>query len=93
LTGQQWQCLTNRTTTPPTSTPRSRHGAALVEADVACFQAGTGIATEHGKVMVEAIRVGDKVRVLLGDGLAPVIWVGRREVVLPPSRNVPFARS
>jgi hypothetical protein len=23
---------------------------------------------------------GDKVRVLLGDGLAPVIWVGRREV-------------
>jgi hypothetical protein len=31
-------------------------------------------------VAVETIRVGDKVRVLLGEGLAEVIWVGRREV-------------
>jgi hypothetical protein len=46
---------------------------------VQCFAAGTQISTERGEIAVEAIRVGDKVRVVLGDGLAPVIWVGRRE--------------
>jgi len=50
-----------------------------------CFVAGTRISTDCGEVKVEAIRIGDKVRVLLGDGpegdgVAPVIWVGRREV-------------
>jgi T5SS/PEP-CTERM-associated repeat protein len=45
-----------------------------------CFAAGTRIATERGEVAVEAIGVGEKVRVLLGDGPAEVIWVGRREV-------------
>ena len=48
--------------------------------EVACFATGTRIATEHGEVAVETIREGDKVRALLGDRLAPVIWVGRREV-------------
>jgi len=47
---------------------------------VPCFAAGTRISTERGEVAVEAIRVGELVRVLLGDGLAEVIWVGRREV-------------
>jgi T5SS/PEP-CTERM-associated repeat protein len=48
--------------------------------EVACFATGTRIATEHAEVAVETIREGDKVRALLGDRLAPVIWVGRREV-------------
>ena len=62
---------------------------------VPCFAAGTRISTARGEVAVEAIEVGEKVRVLLGGGLgsdalrgdrpigdrwAPVIWVGRREV-------------
>jgi hypothetical protein len=54
--------------------------AAAQIAAAPCFAAGTRIATEHGEMAVEAIRVGERVRVLLGDGLAPVIWVGRREV-------------
>jgi autotransporter passenger strand-loop-strand repeat protein/T5SS/PEP-CTERM-associated repeat protein len=53
--------------------------------EVQCFVAGTRIRTDRGEVAVEAIGVGDKVCVLLGDGpagdgVAPVIWVGRREV-------------
>jgi T5SS/PEP-CTERM-associated repeat protein len=47
---------------------------------VPCFAAGTRISTERGEVAVEAIEVGDRVRVLLGDGFSEVIWVGRREV-------------
>jgi hypothetical protein len=47
---------------------------------VQCFAAGTRIATERGEVAVEAIQVGERVRVLLGGGLAPVIWVGQRGV-------------
>jgi fibronectin-binding autotransporter adhesin len=45
-----------------------------------CFAAGTRITTEHGDVAIETIGVGEWVRVLLHDRLAPVIWVGRREV-------------
>ena len=51
-----------------------------------CFAAGTRIATARGEVAVEAIEVGERVRVLLGGGpdgaaaVAEVIWVGRREV-------------
>jgi hypothetical protein len=50
---------------------------------VPCFAAGTRISTARGEVAVEAIGVGERVRVLLGggtNGLAEVIWVGRREV-------------
>jgi hypothetical protein len=87
---------------------------AIVE--VACFAAGTQIATARGEVAVEAIRVGDLVRTVLGgsaavlgdvapgeaalggtvrlppgEALAPVIWVGRRELDCarhPQPRNV-----
>jgi T5SS/PEP-CTERM-associated repeat protein len=53
---------------------------AIVLEGAPCFATGTRIATERDEVAVEAIRVGDQVRVLLGDGFSEVIWVGRREV-------------
>ena len=61
---------------------------ALVDQVVPCFAAGTRIATARGAVAVEAIGVGERVRVVLGgtaegpagEAFAPVIWVGRRQV-------------
>ena len=52
----------------------------LVDQVLPCFAAGTRIATERGEVAVEDLRAGDRLRVLLGDELAPVIWVGQRQV-------------
>jgi hypothetical protein len=47
---------------------------------VQCFAAGTRIATAHGEVAVEHLRVGDAVRTVLGVPAAPIMWIGRREV-------------
>src|SRR5208282_6417730 len=47
-------------------------------ASVACFAAGTHIATAAGEIAVEDLRVGDRVRVVLGRGTQEVIWVGQR---------------
>ncbi len=44
----------------------------------ACFAQGTRIRTEHGEIAIEALSVGT--RVATGDGVAPVIWIGRRHV-------------
>ncbi len=46
---------------------------------VACFAAGTRIATLDGDVAVEALRPGDVVRAHFA-GTAPVVWVGHRYV-------------
>jgi hypothetical protein len=45
---------------------------------LACFAAGTGIATAHGRVLVEQLAVGDVV--LTETGAAPVVWLGHRRV-------------
>lgn len=46
---------------------------------VACFAAGTRIATTAGEVAVEALRVGDRVESAFG-GTVPVVWLGWRRV-------------
>ena len=46
-----------------------------------CFATGTRIATASGPVPVEALRVGDRLHTLSGR-LAPVVWIGHREVDL-----------
>ena len=47
--------------------------------DLACFAAGTRLATERGEVAVENLRAGDSVLSARGV-LVPVIWAGHREV-------------
>lgn len=47
---------------------------------MACFAAGTGIATTRGFAPVEAIHRGDRVCTVLDGDTAEVIWVGYRKV-------------
>jgi collagen type I/II/III/V/XI/XXIV/XXVII alpha len=60
-------------TTNPTT------GDAAIET-IACFAAGTRIATARGEVAVEVLRVGDLVQTLLGEDQTPIIWIGHRQV-------------
>ena len=50
-----------------------------VRADVPCFAAGTRLLTDRGAVAVEALGVGDCLRLADG-GTAPIIWIGRRPI-------------
>jgi T5SS/PEP-CTERM-associated repeat protein len=55
-----------------------------------CYASGTRIATEFGEVMVDDLRVGDRVLCLM-QGTAPIVWTGRRHVDLrhhPEPRKV-----
>ncbi len=47
---------------------------------VACFLAGTSIATGRGQVAVEALVIGDEVRTRTGC-LCPIKWIGHRRIV------------
>lgn len=58
----------------------STGGNSFVELQPACFAAGTRIATDRGEIAVEALAVGDQVRALLDNALAPIIWIGRRTI-------------
>jgi hypothetical protein len=50
------------------------------ELTLQCYRRGTRILTERGERAVEALQVGDRIRTMLDGSLAPIIWLGRREV-------------
>lgn len=50
-------------------------------AGVACFAAGTRIATEEGETPVQLLQIGHRVRSVLRGGIAPIVWIGHRQVV------------
>ena len=47
---------------------------------IACFVAGTRIATESGEVEVQSLRVGDRVRAVLTGRWETVAWIGHRVI-------------
>ena len=64
----------------PTSTGQTAI-AALADASLACFAAGTHIRTPTGERLVETLQAGDSVSLLSGE-TAMVQWVGHRRVDL-----------
>ena len=46
---------------------------------ITCFTIGTMIISEHGKVAIETLQVGDRVWTL-DNGLQPIAWIGRATV-------------
>jgi len=53
-------------------------GIATVE--IGCFVQGTRIETKRGMVAVENLAEGDLIPTVLGQRLAPIVWLGRRHV-------------
>ena len=47
---------------------------------IACFVAGTRLATESGEVAVQSLRVGDRVRAVLTGRWETVEWIGHRVI-------------
>jgi autotransporter passenger strand-loop-strand repeat protein len=60
--------------------PDTYSGTLVTEEAVPCFLPGTLILTDRGEIAVEALLVGDLVQTVLGGTLAPITWLGRREV-------------
>ncbi len=52
-----------------------------------CYAAGTRILTRQGEVAVEALREGDEVMTLLGQGFAAVTWLGHHRMNLKTHPN------
>ncbi|PWS33950.1 hypothetical protein DFH01_27710, partial [Falsiroseomonas bella] len=54
-----------------------------------CFAGGTRIRTDRGETPVESLRAGDLVATVSGRGapLKPVLWIGRRRVLLAGHPN------
>ena len=52
----------------------------MERAPIACFVAGTRLATESGEVAVQSLRVGDRVRAVLTGRWEKVEWIGHRVV-------------
>jgi collagen type I/II/III/V/XI/XXIV/XXVII alpha len=55
-------------------------GRSSTTIELACFAAGTHIATACGEVMVEDMREGDLVRLAGSGALLPAVWIGHRDV-------------
>jgi hypothetical protein len=64
----------------PPPTPGLINLTAVFSDDVACFAAGTRIASLGGEIAVERLRPGDLVETL--EGMVPVRWIGRRRIDL-----------
>jgi hypothetical protein len=47
---------------------------------VACFMAGTRIATDQGEVAVEDLAVGDCLPTVVSEKLSPIVWIGHRTI-------------
>ncbi|MBA4491259.1 Hint domain-containing protein [Paracoccus sp. S1E-3] len=47
----------------------------IVDLQIVCFAAGTGIETANGEVLVEELAIGDEVATL-DHGLCPIRWIG-----------------
>ena len=52
----------------------------LATIEIGCFVQGTRIETARGMVSVEDLAEGDLIPTVLGERLAPVVWLGRRRV-------------
>jgi hypothetical protein len=50
------------------------------QVNLACFAAGTRLATMFGDVAVEDLRTGDRVRAMPGNRLVPIVWIGHRHI-------------
>ena len=84
--------LDGNSSTTETVTQEVVIGSQNVKVDVECFLTGTRILTEHGKVAVENLKIGDRIRTA-DSKLEPVKWIGRQtiqpDLVKSPLRGYP----
>lgn len=66
--------------TVDTTTSQSQFASLVGMGVPPCFATGTHILTEHGEVLVEDLRPGDRI-VTADHGLQTLRWIGRREVL------------